>query len=113
MPCSARPRPKPSSSRNPFTSFWNRDTGQGEVAAMVPPPSIVLGMTIPGGNRPVAVIDGQLHFVGDLVQGWTLEAVHPRSVVLRSPISEQLVVEMPLFRRVLLPESAESPAEPR
>jgi hypothetical protein len=99
--------------RNPFTNFWSRDTNSGDTAAIVPPPAVVLGMTIPGGNRPVAVIDGQLHFVGDLVQGWTLEAVHARSIVLRSPAQEQLVVEMPLFHRTLLPELATVPAAPR
>ena len=91
---------------NPFTSFWHRETSTGEVAPTFPAPSVVLGITIPGGDRPVAVIDGELRFVGDVVQGWRLEEVHARSVVLRSPAQEQLVVEMPLFQRTLvLPEA--------
>ena len=94
--------------RNPFTSFWSQEANGGATAASVPPPSVVLGITIPGGERPVAVIDGQLRFVGDLVQGWTLEAVRPRAIVLRSPTREEFVVEMPVFRRELtaLPASA-------
>lgn len=99
--------------RNPFTSFWARDTNQADTAPIIAPPAIVLGMTIPGGNRPVAVIDGQLHLVGDVVQGWTLEAVHARSVVLRSPTQEQIVVEMPLFRRALLTGAGADDASPR
>lgn len=93
--------------RNPFTSFWSREPKDGNVASSYPPPAIVLGITSPGGERPLAVIDGELHFVGDLVQGWTLESVQARSVVLRSPAQEQVVVEMPLFNRELLPSADE------
>ena len=92
--------------RNPFTTFWSREATDSNVASSYPAPTVVLGITIPGGDRPLAVIDGELHFVGDLVQGWTLESVQPRSVVLRSPAQEQLVVEMPLFHRELLPAAA-------
>lgn len=99
---------------NPFTSFWSRGTSDGSSEAISPRPSVVLGMTIPGGDRPVAVIDGELRFVGDLVQGWTLEAVHARAIVLRSPSQEQFVVEMPLFRRELVPPALAAPdAAPR
>ncbi|HZL99873.1 MAG TPA: hypothetical protein VFD43_06440 [Planctomycetota bacterium] len=95
---------------NPFKSFWSHDTGDGQSAAMLPPPSVVLGITIPGGERPVAVIDGELLFVGDTVQGWTIEEVRPRAVVLRSPSQQQAVVEMPIFRsELVLPESAGTP----
>jgi len=96
--------------RNPFKSFWSRDTTEGQANTLIPPPSVVLGITIPGGDRPVAVIDGQLHFLGDTVQGWKLEEVRPRAVVLRSPSQEQLVVEMPLFHsELVLPAEGGSP----
>ena len=98
--------------RNPFTSFWSRETSEGTTEPLAPRPSVVHGMTIPGGSRPVAVIDGELRFVGDLVQGWTLQAVHPRSIVLRSPAGEQFVVEMPLFHRELVPEQDAAEAVP-
>ena len=98
---------EPELARNPFTSFWQREATDGNVASSYPRPTVALGITIPGGERPVAVIDGELRFVGDLVQGWTLESVQARSVVLRSPAQEQLVVEMPLFHRELLPSAGE------
>ena len=98
---------EPELARNPFTSFWQREATDSNVASSYPRPTVALGITIPGGERPVAVIDGELRFVGDLVQGWTLESVQARSVVLRSPAQEQLVVEMPLFHRELLPSAGE------
>ena len=96
---------------NPFTSFWNRESSGGTSAPPTfPTPSVVLGITIPGGDRPLAVIDGELRFVGDVVQGWRLEEVHARSVVLRSPAQEQHVVEMPVFQAALvLPEAGSTP----
>jgi len=96
---------------NPFSSFWNRETKEDAAPTTFPAPSVVLGITIPGGDRPVAVIDGELRFVGDVVQGWKLEEVHARSVVLRSPAQEQLVVEMPLLfqRSLALPEAVAAP----
>jgi len=96
---------------NPFTSFWNRESSDRTAApSTFPAPSVVLGITIPGGDRPVAVIDGELRLVGDVVQGWRLEEVHARSVVLRSPAQEQLVVEMPLFQgSLVLPEAGSTP----
>ena len=97
----------PELTTNPFTSFWNRETSEAAAPSTFPAPTVVLGMTIPGGDRPVAVIDGELRFVGDLVQGWTLEEVHARSVILRSPAREQLVVEMPLFHREILPPTGD------
>jgi hypothetical protein len=100
---------EPTLGGNPFTSFWNRETSTSTAApSSFPAPSVVLGITIPGGDRPVAVIDGDLHFVGDLVQGWRLEEVHARSVVLRSPAQEQLVVEMPLFQSSLVVPATDS-----
>jgi hypothetical protein len=94
--------------QNPFTNFWSRGGGDTTSEAPMPPPSVVLGLTIPGGDRPLAVIDGVLRFVGDDVQGWLLESVRARAIVLTSPAGEQLVVEMPLYQTELLLPPASS-----
>jgi len=47
--------------------------------------------------RPMAVIDGQLHFVGDSIGGWTLTDVQSRSVMLRSPTKALVTIDMPLL----------------
>jgi len=61
-------------------------------------------MTMPGNTRPLAIIDGRLHFVGQDVQGWKLAEIRPRAVVLQSPAEERLVIEMPVqLRAVVIP----------
>jgi hypothetical protein len=90
--------------QNTFTSFWNRGAAEAAPETIAPPPSVVLALTIPGGEHPVAVVDGSLRFLGDRVQGWILAEVRPRAIVLRSPAGQQLVVEMPVFQRQLVPE---------
>ena len=68
-----------------------------------------LGMTLPASTRPLAIIDGRMHFVGDVIQRWTLVEVRPRAVVLQSPSQERLVVEMPLLLRAVAIPSGNAP----
>jgi hypothetical protein len=78
--------------RNPFEGFWNRGgDGHGEPE----PPRIEVDLTLPGGERPVAIVDGRLRTVGDEIQGWRLVEVRPRAIVLESPAGTRLVAEMP------------------
>ncbi|MHC5209511.1 MAG: hypothetical protein ACYTG2_02190 [Planctomycetota bacterium] len=98
-PVLSQPPPEGGLTRNPFENFWNRDETGPEAVQRLPPPQIALGMTLPGTMRPLAVIDGQMRFVGEIIQGWTLAEIRPRAVVLQSPAEERLVVEMPLHLR--------------
>jgi hypothetical protein len=87
-------------SRSPFTSFWNVAREGAVAGAVVPaiaPPSITLNATMPSDTRALAVIDGELHFVGDLIQGWELAEIGTRRIVLRSPDRSSVTFEMPLL----------------
>ncbi len=69
----------------------------GGTAQQIAPPSVTLNATMPSAVRALAVIDGELHFVGDTIQGWELADVQPRSIVLRSPAHATVTIEMPLL----------------
>ena len=90
-----------------FDSFWSFnepvDTGVDEL----PAPTIVLSATLIGreGELDVAVIDGNLHYVGDMLQGWSLDSISSRAVTLRSSSNRVVEVAMPLFRPTPPPEA--------
>jgi hypothetical protein len=87
--------------RSPFTNFWNVSGKTGTVSKSGTPdiaaPAVTLTATMPSTVRPMAVIDGQLHFVGDSIGGWTLTDVQSRSVMLRSPTKALITIDMPLL----------------
>jgi len=86
--------------KSPFSSFWNvaRDGATASAAASeIAPPSITVNATMPSSTRALAVIDGELHFVGDLIQGWELTEIGARRVVLRSAGKTSMSFEMPLL----------------
>ncbi len=85
---------------NPFKNFWNTPVEDApEVVQEVMPPSVVLNGTLTADAEvPMALIDGSLRFIGDDVGGWELAEVRSRSVILRAPTQEWVVVEMPLLR---------------
>jgi hypothetical protein len=87
-------------SRSPFASFWNvakEGTAAGSAVPAIAPPSITLNATMPSDTRALAVIDGELHFVGDLIQGWELAEIGARRIVLRAADASSLTFEMPLL----------------
>lgn len=85
--------------RSPFSNFWSvaRSGGGGGAANTVAPPPVTLNATMPSSSRALAVIDGELHCVGDSIQGWELAEVGARSIVLRSPTHATVTIEMPLL----------------
>ncbi len=88
-----------SMTRSPFSNFWNAPSSSSPTAVPdVAAPVITVNATMPNGSRPMAVIDGELHFVGDSIGGWQLAEVRARAVVLRGPnAASQVVVDMPLL----------------
>jgi len=99
--------------RSPFANFWSVATPAattGEVVEIAPP-SIILNATLPSAHRALAVIDGEMHFVGDVVQGWEVAEVLERRIVLRSPSQATVTIEMPiLVGPRALPAALASPA---
>lgn len=87
--------------RSPFSNFWNvASTGSASNNGPLPeiaPPSVTLNATMPSEVRALAVIDGEMHFLGDSIQGWELTEVQARRIVLRSPSQAQITIEMPLL----------------
>ena len=63
----------------------------------IAPPVVTLNATLPSDTRALAVIDGELYFVGDMVQGWELSDVQPRRIMLRSPSKATVTIDMPLL----------------
>ena len=86
-------------SRSPFANFWSNATASAPSSSQadVPAPVMTLSATMPADSHGLAVIDGQLHFLGDSIQGWQLTEIRPRAVVLRSPADATIVVEMPVL----------------
>lgn len=85
--------------RNPFANFWTKpEAAAVERVEEVKAPTVTLNATLVGGpDQPVAVIDGQLRFVGDLVGGWRLTEVASRSITLQAPTEESIEVSMPVI----------------
>jgi hypothetical protein len=85
--------------RSPFSNFWNvaptGTTTEGMPALAAP--SITVNATMPSETSGLAIIDGELRITGDMIQGWQLAEVHPRSVMLRAASGETVVVNMPLL----------------
>jgi hypothetical protein len=89
--------------RSPFAGFWNGaipSGGSGAVSGLasdIAPPSFVLNATMPSAQNPLAVIDGEVHTVGDFIQGWQLTEVQARRILLTSPSRATVALDMPLM----------------
>ena len=84
--------------RSPFESFWNSAAPVEKTIEELPPPSITVNGTMTSGRRPIAVIDGQTRYLGDMISGWRLVGIDSRRVSLESPTKSVVHVEMPLLR---------------
>jgi len=106
-PVLSQPVPETKLARSPFSNFWSTapaGTPAAAVAIAAPAPTITLNATMPREAAGLAVIDGQLRFQGDSIQGWLLAEVRPRAVRLQATTGESVVVEMPLIvGRVTVP----------
>ena len=83
-----------------FDSFFSLSEPVESGVEELPPPTILLSATLIGreGELDVAVIDGTLHYVGDMLQGWSIDSISSRAVSLRSSSNRVVNVAMPLFR---------------
>lgn len=90
-----------------FESFWSFSEPVDAGVEELPPPTILLSATLIGreGELDVAVIDGNLRYVGDMLQGWSIDSITSRAVTLRSSSNRVVTVAMPLFRPTPPPES--------
>jgi hypothetical protein len=84
--------------RSPFESFWAMTKPVETKVDDLPPPAVTLNGTLTSGRTPAAVIDGQTRFVGDVIQGWTLEAIGSREVTFISPGKNRATIRMPLLQ---------------
>ena len=85
---------------SPFESFWNTGV-PAETATPIeelPPPSVTLNGTLTSARRPVAVVDGQTRYIGDMISGWRLVNIGSRRINLESPTKSLVTIEMPLLR---------------
>ncbi len=109
-PVLSQPVPGDSLPRSPFSNFWNV-ASTGTTSGPLPeiaPPSVTLNATLPSETRALAVVDGELFFVGDTIQGWELADVQERRIVLRSPSQAMVTIEMPLLSGVrVIPAAAD------
>lgn len=98
--------------RSPFANFWKNATGAPEVPVEeIKPPTVKLTATASNGHVPIAVVDGQLRYVGDSVQGWELSSIGERRIELRSPNNTSISFEMPLLQATKpLPELVDAPS---
>jgi len=94
-----------------FESFWSFSEPVDAGVEELPPPTILLSATLIGreGELDVAVIDGDLRYVGDMLQGWSLDSISSRSVTLRSSSNRVVSVAMPLFQPTPPPVAPELP----
>jgi hypothetical protein len=95
--------------RSPFSNFWSAPSPRSTAAVPdVAAPTVTLNATMPSAKGGMAVIDGQLHFVGDMISSWQLVEVRERAIVLRGPsANSQIVVDMPVLSgKLALPVSA-------
>src|SRR5262249_47421326 len=53
--------------RSPFANFWNAPSANPAAVPDVAAPNVIVNATMPSETRPMAIIDGELHFVGDTV----------------------------------------------
>ncbi|MHC4844832.1 MAG: hypothetical protein ACYTCU_01585 [Planctomycetota bacterium] len=99
--------------RNAFSNFWdNQSADEGPVVELTPP-SIKLSGTMPGDGRAIAIIDGRIRFVGDMIDGWELSEILTRAVVLKGPTDTTITIDMPvIFGRVSVPEELDIPDIP-
>ena len=89
---------------DPFSAFWSTTAEVQETEVKLQPPVINLSATLESERLPVAVIDGRMAFLGDNIQGWTLDEIRERAVVLRAPSNDIYTVEMPvLYGRIDTP----------
>jgi hypothetical protein len=84
-------------SRDPFSAFWDTSETTDASAVVVELPKIRLDATMPGQGMPLAVVDGSMRFLGDSIQGWTVDHISDRAITLRAPSSDTYVVEMPIL----------------
>jgi len=98
--------------RSPFASFWQDDEAPAQVPVEeLEPPTVALSATAPVGDVPIAVLDGQLRYLGDDIQGWELSAITERRIELRSPNNTSLSIQMPLLEASEpLPELEDEPS---
>lgn len=85
---------------NPFSNFWAEPTEAAPVEQVeeLQAPTVTLNGTLVGmGDQPVALIDGQLRFVGDSIGGWRITEVASRSITLQAPTEESIEVSMPVI----------------
>lgn len=89
---------------DPFSAFWSTTAEVQDTEVQLQPPVITLSATLESDRLPVAVIDGRMAFLGDDIQGWTLDEIRERAVVLRAPSNDIYTVEMPvLYGRIDAP----------
>lgn len=83
-----------------FDSFWSLDNPIDSTLQETPPPNILLSATLVGreGALDVAIIDGSLKYVGDVLHGWLLDSISSREVSLRSPGDRVVTIAMPLLQ---------------
>lgn len=99
--------------RNAFSNFWDNASADDGPVVELTPPSAKLSGTMPGAQRGIAIIDGRISFVGDMVDGWEISEILSRQVVLRGPTGVTAVIDMPvIFGRVTVPASLDIPPDP-
>ena len=99
--------------RDPFAAFWGSETSVDTGETNLVPPAVTLNATMPYGELPLAILDGEMRFRGDVIQGWTLHEIAERRIVLRAPSQDTFVIEMPLLHgRIDVPAGAFSTPKP-
>lgn len=83
-----------------FESFWNLNSPIESMLEGAPPSNIRLSATLVGrkGVPDVAIINGSLTYVGDMIEGWSVESISSREVVLRSASQSVVNLGMPLLQ---------------
>lgn len=83
--------------RDPFAAFWDNEAPAESEEVITELPVLRLDATMPHPRLPLAVIDGSLHFMGDVIQGWTIDQIGDRSITLRAPSNDTHTVQMPVL----------------
>lgn len=105
-------RPAEAVSDSVFESFWDAAAPVEAQVEELPPPPIMVNATIVAASGSLAVIDGTLRREGDVIGGWSLDAIRMREVSLRSPSDRIVTVAMPLLAPPVLYDLAEPGAAP-